>query len=251
MRMFTGLGRLLAAAALAGAATPALAVSVQPLIIDLQTSGRRTSELVRVENTYPTAMPIELRITEGEYVDGAVRSSGKPTDDLLVFPPQAMIAPGQTQGFRIQYVGDPALTRSKHYVVTVAQLPVPMPGNQSTVQILYNFNVIVGVVAPGAKSDLHIVSSEIVQDKDGKPRTVLTVRNDGENYGYLANGSLRLVQRDGTQKEVFRRDLTNDQINQEIGLGLVAPGQSRRIPVPIDLPQPGGSVEAQFKPATR
>jgi fimbrial chaperone protein len=251
MRKFRGLSTVALAAVLAFSAAPALAVSVQPLVIDLQTSGRKTSELVRVENTYPTPMPIEIRVMEAEYVDGAVRTTDRSSDDLLVFPPQAMVPAGQTQSFRVQYVGDPALMRSKHYVITVAQLPVPLPEGESAVQILYNFNVFVGVTAPGARSQLHVASAEVSTEGDGKPRPVLNVQNDGANYGYLAEGSLRLVERDPSGKEVFRRDMTDNQIDQEIGLGLVAPGQSRRIPLPIELPQPGGTIEAQFTPARR
>ena len=62
---------------------------------------------------------------------------------------QAMIQPGQTQTFRVQYVGDPDLARSKHYYVTVAQLPVQMPQGQSAIQILYNFQVLVSVSPSG------------------------------------------------------------------------------------------------------
>src|SRR3546814_13905099 len=47
--------------------------------------------------------------------------------DLVVFPAQAVIQHGQSQVFRVQYVGDAELDKSRHYYVTVAQLPVQLP----------------------------------------------------------------------------------------------------------------------------
>jgi fimbrial chaperone protein len=210
---------------------------------------RGTSEIIRVENTYTTPLPVELRVYEAEYTDSGIKATERTSNDLLVFPPQALIAPGRTQTFRIQYVGDTELARSRHFIVTVAQLPVELPKGDSTVQILYDFNVVVGVALPGAKAALRIARAESEIGADGKARPALYIENAGSTYGYLANGSLKIVQRDAAGHEVFNRDLTDQQVNQEIGLGLVGPGQTRRLVAPIILPQTGGTVEARFTPS--
>src|SRR6478609_2043182 len=97
------------------------AMTVQPVVIDLQTSGRSMTQVVTVENTFANPLPVELRVEDLTLDENGVHASGHQSDDLLVFPPQALIAPGETQTFRVQYVGDPALARSRHYYVTVAQ----------------------------------------------------------------------------------------------------------------------------------
>ena len=227
------------------------AVSVQPLVIDLQTRGRATSQIIRVENTYKTPLPVEIRIFEADYTDEGLLPTSRPSGELLVFPPQALIAPGKTQAFRVQYVGDSVVDRSRHFVVTIAQLPVQLPQSGSKVQILYNFNIVVGVAAPSAKAALRIERSEIEVGADAKARPIFYVRNDAETYGYLANGSLSIKQRDASGREIFSRDLTDQQVNQEIGLGLVGPGQTRRLVVPIPLPQTGGTVDARYNPNRR
>lgn len=226
----------------------AIATGVQPVVIDLQTSGRQMTQVITVQNTFQTPLPVELRVQEAEYTADGIRGTGRESEDLLVFPPQAIIAPGRTQSFRVQYVGDTELTQSKHFYVTVAQLPVRLPEGQSAVQILYNFQVVVGVGVAGVRPALSITSSEVSTEGDGQPRVVLFIQNTANTYGYLSGGSLRIIQRDAAGQEVFRRSMTGEEISQQIGFGLVGGGQTRRILTPIVLPQAGGTVEAQFTP---
>lgn len=227
-------------------ASPATAMTVQPVVLDLQTAGRGMSQVVTVENTFTSPLPVELRVEELTFDQNGAHGDGKDPGDLLVFPPQALIQPGQTQTFRVQYVGDPALAKSKHYYVTVAQLPVKLPEGQSAIQILYNFQVLVSVAPPGVKPALRIVSAEVGKDDKGKPVPVITVTNDSNAHGYLSAGRLRIVEQDAAGKEIFRKTIPGPEIQQTMGFGLVTSGQTRRISVPVVLPSEGGKVEAQF-----
>lgn len=228
---------------------PAQAVSamtVQPVVIDLQTAGRQMSTVVTVENTFATPLPVELTVQELELTPEGVKQTGKDPGDLLVFPPQTIIEPGQTQTFRIQYVGDPALAKSKHYYVTVAQLPVKLPEGQSAIQILYNFQVLVSIAPAGIKPQISVQSAEIGKNGAGKPVPVLTVSNESTAHGYLANGRLRIVQKDAGGKQVFAKSLSGAEIQQSMGFGLIGGGQVRKVTVPVELPAADGSVEASF-----
>ena len=243
------IGWLTAFVALIAAVGTAYAMSVQPIVLDLLAGGRRTSALIRVENDQPDPTTVEVRVFEAEYTETGIRTTDRLSDDLVVFPPQSLIAPGRTQTVRVQYVGEPNLARSRHYIVSIAQLPVRLPEGQSAVQLLYNFNAVVGVGIPGVRPALSITRSEVMTGEDGQPHAALIVENTSTTYGYFAGGSLRLIQRDAAGREVFRRSMTSQEINQEFGLGLVGPGQTRRIITPFTLPQPGGTVEASFTPA--
>lgn len=227
-------------------AQAALAMTVQPVVIDLQTAGRGMAQVITVENTFATQLPVELSIQELEVASDGVRQTGKDPGDLLVFPPQALIEPGQTQTFRVQYVGDPELAKSKHYYVTVAQLPIKLPEGQSAIQILYNFQVLVSVAPGGAKPRLTVASAEIGRNAAGKPVPIVTIANASAAHGYLSNGNLRITEKDAAGKEVFRRTLSGAEIQQSMGFGLIGGNQSRRVTVPVELPQDGGSVEASF-----
>ena len=224
----------------------AIAMTVQPVVINLSTSGRGMTQVITVENTFATALPVELRIQELVVNEEGVQLTGVDPGDLLVFPPQALIEPGQTQSFRVQYVGDPELAASKHYYITVAQLPVKLPEGQSAIQILYNFQVLVSVAPTGVKPDLSVKSAEVGHNADGKPVPVIMLNNASAAHGYLSNGRLRIVQKDASGKEIFRQSMSGPEVQQTIGFGLVGANQTRRIMVPVALPLDGGTVEASF-----
>lgn len=231
-----------------GFAPSAHAMTVQPVVIDLATSGRNMSQVVTVENSFDKPLPVELRIEALELNTDGVKATGRDTGELAVFPPQAQIQPGQRQNFRVQYVGDPVLARSKHFFVTVAQLPVQTSDARSNIQLLYNFQVLVSVSPDGAKPALSLASAEIGKDADGKPAPVITVSNASAAHGYLSRGRIRLVQTAPDGKEVFRQQITGPDLQQKIGYGLIGGGQTRRLTLPVQLPRADGRIEAQFIP---
>ena len=222
------------------------AMTVQPVVIDLQTAGRSMSQVITVENTFSTPLPVELTVQQLELGTDGVKQTGKDPGDLLVFPPQALIAPGQTQTFRVQYVGDPAIAKSKHYYITVAQLPVKLPEGQSAIQILYNFQVLVSVGPLGIKPHIAVQSAELGHTPEGKTMAIVTVLNETPAHGYLSNGHLRVVERDKSGTQVFSKTLSGAEIQQTMGFGLIGGGQTRRVTVPIELPSADGTVEASF-----
>jgi len=226
----------------------AVAMTVQPVIINLKQSGNGMTQIITVENTFATPLPVELRVQSLEFDQSGIKETGKDPGDLLIFPPQALIQPGQTQSFRVQYVGDPDLKTSKHYYVTVAQLPVKLPAGQSAIQILYNFQVLVSIAPMGAKPAIKVQAAEIGHNEAGKPIPLVTLSNTSAAYGYLSEGRLRIVEKDAAGKEVFRRTLSGPETQQTIGFGLVGANQTRRMSLPIELPVDGGSVDVSFTP---
>lgn len=244
------LAMVLAASALsfAGLTGIARATSVQPVILDLIAAGRRTSTTVEVQNDFKTQLPVEMKVEEADFVDGELRANGKPSDDLLVFPPQALIEAGRTQNFRIQYLGDPAIKVSRHYVVTVTQLPVQLPDTQSTVQVLYNFQVFTGVSPLKGKPAIRIAGTEIITAEDGKAHAVLLLENNSDTYGYLSSGKVKLRQTDSAGKEVYQKTFTDIEVQEDIGYGLVGARQKRRLVTPVTLPIATGTLTAEFVP---
>lgn len=239
---------VIASAVVLGISSAVYAMTVQPVVIDLTTSGRGMSQTITVENAFEKPLPVELRMETLDLTIDGVKATGQDSGELAVFPPQAMIQPGQRQNFRVQYVGDPVLARSKHFFITVAQLPVQSTDTKSNIQLLYNFQVLVSVSPDGAKPALTVASAEIGKDAEGAPAPVITVSNASVAHGYLSRGRVRVVQFAPDGREVFRKQLTGPELQQTIGYGLIGGGQTRRITLPMRLPQADGRVEAQFTP---
>lgn len=224
------------------------AITVKPLVVDLKTSGRGMNQVVSVENTSATAVPVQLTVQELVVEAGVTHGTGKDPGDLVVFPPQALIQPGQTQTFRVQYVGDPALTKSKHYYITVAQLPVKPKEGESAVQVVFSFQVLASVGPQGAKPSLRVQSAGVGKNDAGKPVPVVTVANDSSTYGYLSHGKLRVIEKDAAGREVFRQTLSGPEIQQQLGMGLITSGQERKFTLAGVLPLTEGTIEAKFTP---
>lgn len=237
-----------AVVAATGLASAVWAMTVQPVVIDLAASGRGASGVLTVENTFATPLPTEIRIEDLTIGQEGVTGTGADSGDLVVFPPQSLIQPGQTQTFRVQYVGDPDLQRSKHYYITVAQLPVELPEGESAIQILYNFQVLVSVAPTGVAPAISVASAEIAANDQGQRQALLTVANTSRAHGYLSKGRLRLIVRNAQGGEVLRRTLSGPEIQQTIGFGLVGAEQTRKLFIPVDIPAEGTSVEARYTP---
>ncbi|MDB5421074.1 MAG: hypothetical protein JWR59_1021, partial [Brevundimonas sp.] len=223
------------------------AMTVQPVAVDLMMAGRNTSAPVRVENNSPNPLPVEVRLVETDFTPDSVGASDRPTDDIIAFPPQAIIPPGGTQVFRLQYVGDPDGERSRHFYAEVAQLPVELPEGQSAIQILYNFQVMVNVASIVAgEPRLSITSAEIAKNAEGEPVVAFTANNGGKNYGYLSSGALTIRQVSAEGRELSRKTLSANDIQQQIGFGLIGPEMSRKFVTPLKLDSAEGTLEVSF-----
>jgi len=228
----------------------AQAMTVQPVVIDLATSGRQMGDVIIVENTFEQPLAVELSVQAIEMTLNGAQPTGQDTGELAVFPPQASIAPGERQNFRVQYVGDPDLAESRHFFVTVAQLPVQQVSGESNIQLLYNFQVLVSVAPNGASPSISISSAEIGRDESGAPVPVISAQNASAAHGYLSRGRLGIVQRDASGREIFQRELSGPEVQQTLGYGLIGGGQTRMITLPVQLPSEDGAISVRYTPDT-
>jgi P pilus assembly chaperone PapD len=224
----------------------ASATTVSPVVLDLQTNGRAVVANIAVTNNGVGPLTMETVATPLKpTVTGFVPVEGKNADeDLLVTPPSSLIPAGKTQTFRVQWIGDPELNASRHYYVSINQLPVKMPEGQSAVQIVYNFNVLVSVSSPDHKPQINILSvaPETVQ---GKPVAAITVQNSGQAHGYLSQRKIKLTEISPAGAELLSKTISGSEFEQLVGYGLVASGQTRTVDIPLDkAPPPGAKLSA-------
>jgi fimbrial chaperone protein len=247
-----------AAAGLLGLPGSARAMGVQPALLDLGLNARTMSAPLTVSNSFSDPLAVELRVEEARFPgepDGQIAYS--PSYDLLITPPTAVIAPARSQNFRLLYVGSPAVETSRHFVITVAQLPVALPEGSNTVQLLYNFKVIVSVGVPGATAALAVRSASIqtppassgtdssVPARAPPPFVEAIIANTALSHGYLSDHRLRISQFDAGGRRVFQTVMSEDMVRQQVGLGLVAGQQVRRFRIPVTLPSTEGTVTVE------
>jgi fimbrial chaperone protein len=191
-------------------------------------------------------VPVELAIERVTLDERGQRKSSKAGESFLVFPPQALIAPGATQVFRLQWVGEPQLARSESYMVYVNQIPVRLQNVRHAVQIVSSMGVVVNVAPPSGTPDLKLVGTSVVTEK-GKRLPTITVENPTNVHALLPES--RIVLTSGT----WSRTIEPNEISTKVGIGLVEPGKRRRFVLPFDLPPGVGQITAsvEFKPSRR
>ena len=202
--------RLAALAAAVGLSGSVVAMTVQPIVINLPTSGRGMTQVVTVENTFANPLPVEIRVEELSLEDDGVKGTGKDSGDLLVFPPQAMIQPGQTQTFRMQYVGDPDLAKSQALSMSPSRScrcscrRASRRSRSSTISRSWSASR-----RRAPSPTLKVSAASLGHDKAGKPVPVVTLSNASHAHGYLSQGRLadrpaRLRRQGDLQAHAFR-----------------------------------------------
>ncbi len=222
---------------ISGALTPALALNVQPLALDMVAVGSHAHEVIQVINDTASPMPVEVAVKKLDIaIDGKTIESAA-GDEFLIFPPQAVVPAGATQSFRVQWVGEPNIQKSQSYMFSVNQLPVKRKAGESGVQIVFNFGVIVSVAPAGMQSGMKLVSAEPAKE-GGKRGAAITVENPSSMYSYFADAGI--VLESGSWHKAFKAG----ELREAIGYGVVLPGKKRRFFVPGEVPEGAAQVSA-------
>ena len=139
-------------------AAVAEAYRVTPLLLELTDTGRDRAGQIRVENTTDRPLTFEAYALDWTISEDGERTTSPAAAPLLIFPPQAIVPPGETQVVRVEWVGG-AVEQSRDFIVMVEQLPVDFTPDQaegSGVQFLFNFGAAVHVAPTGAVAELNI-----------------------------------------------------------------------------------------------
>lgn len=222
----------------------ASAMSIEPVVLDVMSFGGNSQQSFRVMNDGNSSLPVEIVVSRME-LDADGQPQYEPAeDDFLIYPPQAIIASGGAQNFRVQWIGDPNITVSRNYRISVSQLPVSLPSESAGIQILMSFGIAVGVSPPESKASMSIKSAVPTKNKDGASFVALDVRNDGNRHAYFGHS---LVSLSGSG---WSANLNSSEILQKLGLGIVQPGKERRFLIPMDVPPGVSDITASidYKP---
>ncbi|MBW8296716.1 fimbria/pilus periplasmic chaperone [Sphingopyxis sp.] len=199
------------------AIVPATAVDVQPVInvIRLPQDARGIS--VAISNPRRVPLPVTFDIVEREIeLDGSEKTKAA-DEEFVIFPPQAVLQPGETQAVRIQFVGDTP-TMSRSFTMFTTEVPVDLESSGlSGVQRILRIGASIHV-APQGTAPKPVIASAVSEGSG----TRIVIRNEGNRFVYLDNISLRF---DETVVEGY--ELANIG-----GRTLIPPGASRSILVP-------------------
>lgn len=245
MKLFRSLVSTLALGSVAATfSAPADAMSVTPIQVEMLSTGGQRAQ-VTVNNDAQEPLPVEIVIEKLALDENGGRKLAKSGEDFVVFPPQAIIAPGSSQVFRLQWVGEPQIAESQSFMISVNQVPVKLPKGQSAVQVVMSFGVVVNVAPPQGSPSLKIVGTGVETDKKtGKRHPTITVENPTKVHALLPQGTISL------SGGGWSKSMGPTELSEKVGIGLVQPGRKRKFILPVDLPADVSSVQASldFKP---
>ena len=203
------------------AAAPALAFEMTPLELGLDPAGRKSAGSFRIVNIDARPIAVEVGVFTREMTDEGSDILRPADDDFIVYPPQMIVMPGQTQTLRVQYVGDPVDGVERAYRLIAEQLPIDLgderdrDGGSITLLVRYVASLYVG--PPSASPALRVIAA--VPAPRERMRVVLA--NEGTGHALLTNLTLR----------VGGRELSDDAIEGLLGENILA-GVTRSFFIP-------------------
>lgn len=216
-------------------------MSVTPIVLELQAGGAASKSSLTVFNDGAAPLPVEFLVARLDIDEIGKTQTTPAMKDFIVFPPQAVVAPGKTQTFRVQWAGSPQLGKSQSYMFSVNQVPVKSLKADAGMQLVFNFNIVVNVAPVGATSALSLKTAAIVHDGKGPRRPQILVANSGNRHASLSETTITLSQ--GT----WTRTIDGASLRSMLGVGLVQPGRQRRFTLPIDLPPQVSAINARLE----
>ena len=219
------------------------AMGISPVQVELQSAGGQSRGTLTVSNASAAPLPVDVtikRMTQDE--NGIRKYHDDAQNDFLILPPQAMIPPGGSQVFRVQWVGEPQLPQSKTFMLFANQVAVKLPSNVSGVNMVSSMGAMINVAPPKASADLRVVSTGVETDKKtGKRHPTVTVENPTNVHALLPKATLRL------QSGSWEVKYPPEALTSTIGIGLVPAFQRRKFVLPTTVPQSVSSIQASVE----
>jgi len=228
-------------------ASHVLAYDLKPLVIELSPSGSGSSGSMTVTNTHSVPIAIEVGVHKRVQNEDGSDSLSPELDDVIVNPPQMVIAPGSSQSIRIQWVGDQNPGNELSYRIVTEQLPIRLTRaqrNDKTAELTmkYRYEAALYIVPRGSRPSAKLESAQVV-DRNGSSMLQVTIASDGTSRAILNDPRLIFS---GPQGEVV---IDGEAAAPLQGLNVLS-GSKRVVflPAPSGLPQGpvSGSLEAKF-----
>ena len=198
---------------------------VTPMVFELEPLGSGSATSLRIENTKEQSMTVEFIATKISLDEFGNESRSPADDDFLIYPPQALIPNGKTQVVKVQYVGDPQISESTAYRVSVNQLPVKIDAGFKGVGVLVNFNTLVNVSPVDSIADLSVVN--ISEGKDDQ--WDILIENKGNRFSRLSRTVWQVTSTvDASKTRLFKKSEVADMTEKN----LVIPNSKLRLSIP-------------------
>ena len=223
----------------------AYAYDLQPIVIQLTPAGAGSSQTMTIINTHQVPIAIEVKAFKREQRPDGSDDLTLDEEDLIIFPPQMVIPPGQSQNFKVQWVGDSAPTRELAYRIVTAQLPIKfdvpeVDGRRADLSVNYRYEAALYIMPAGVEPKAVLQSATAVTGADGTTQIELEIASIGTMRAILDAPTLDIAMASGQTVT-----LSGEEIQPLMGLNIL-PGNTRVIQVPAPEGVTPGPVTASL-----
>ncbi|BDI61942.1 hypothetical protein MACH05_25020 [Qipengyuania nanhaisediminis] len=179
-----------------------------------------------ITNTHQVPIAIEVEAFKREQRPDGTDELTLDEEDLIIFPPQMVIPPGQSQSFKVQWVGDSAPARELAYRIVTTQLPIrfdtpEVNGRRADLAVNYRYEAALYIMPPGVEPVAELISARTVVAEDGAKQIELEIASIGSMRAIIEQPSLEITTSSG---QSFTLD--GDAVLPLVGLNIL-PGNTR------------------------
>ena len=178
---------------------PIHAFRLVPISQDFAPSGKRASQLFRIENPDEKRIAVQISVATREMDMDGNETNVDASDSFIVYPSQLLVDPGETGTVRVKWTGDPNPASELAYRIIAEEIPLgdPEPGEEqgAGIRIVFRYVGNIYVLPRGAEPNVVLVSASAESAPDGSRRLVLVFHNQGTSHTILRNLSLRFTRR--------------------------------------------------------
>lgn len=222
------------------------AFDLKPIMAQLTPSGPGSSRSFVIQNTHTQPIAVELKMFKRQQDLAGTDKREPDEDDFVIAPAQMVIAPGQSQNVRLQWIGDANTTVERSFRMVAEQLPISFEqkstgDRQAEVQVQYRYEAALYVTPPASKPHVTLVSAEPAKDGSGAPMLKLRLKSDGTRRAILDKPQL-----DVTAAGAPSAALSGPGIASLNNINILA-GAEREVLLPWPKNLPYGPVTANLR----
>lgn len=164
---------------------PVQAFDVNPVVSVIEIPGDGAGITLTLRNPRKEALPVSFEIVERRINEDGSESTQPADDQFVIFPPQAVVAPGKSQAIRVQWIGAAPQT-SRSFTLFAAEEAVDLTERKgASVQTVFRIGASVHVAAKKSVSKPVLLASA-----PAEKGVTVTLGNEGDRYYYVDETTL-------------------------------------------------------------
>lgn len=164
-------------------------MEVTPFLAYLDSLGKKSSALFVVKNDKDTAIAVETNVLKVDLDNNNIEISEPNEEDFFIMPPQSLLQAGESQTFRVRYIGSSTTGKTQAYRINFNQLSLEnnIDTKEATVKMLFNFSSLVFVSPQNSKP---VAISNIKNTDNG---VNISIKNEGNKVLDLSQYNVSLI----------------------------------------------------------